>query len=107
MWDLRSQFLVQFGNGVQDAGACGLGEGLKFNSGLQVLWLVSPLLLFLWLLILNRPKVFWNFCLCIFCACYMIKAKLAFRITTKFETRVLLVLARGWHSTPTCKSCIL
>jgi methyl coenzyme M reductase subunit D len=34
--------VLQHGNQISDAGAAGLGEGLKVNSSLYHLWLVRP-----------------------------------------------------------------
>jgi hypothetical protein len=40
-WVFLGAESLQRGNQIGDAGACSIGEGLKCNSSVQTLWLVS------------------------------------------------------------------
>jgi hypothetical protein len=40
-WVVLGAESLQEGNQIGDAGACSIGEGLKCNSSVQTLWLVS------------------------------------------------------------------
>ena len=40
-WIFLGAESLQGGNQIGDAGACSIGEGLKFNASVQILYLVS------------------------------------------------------------------
>jgi hypothetical protein len=41
VWVFLGAESLQYGNQIGDAGACSIGDGVKCNSSVQELWLVS------------------------------------------------------------------